>query len=1568
MQSRPERAGSPSAIVWSGIGHLRNMAFSVALLPWMQPDVSAQTCALDAFVANDQSGSVSALENTQSRQFITALFNGMQPWGTGPGQSRMAIADWDSPGVWQQFNYPVAGASYTDLLADVLAYQNAPRALFAGTDPYTALLSTYQQLGQAPIAGRTATPVIVLMTDAACSQVPAGLPALANQIKSAGVYIIVVAIEAASGCPSLAGTNVASPGGYFSAPTYAGLIDANVTLVQNMVNAGCNNSFDPSYDLDILVGPFTASGCILPPPAFTADISINNVGPVAFNGPLVVSFYNGPPSSGTSSLLLVQNFGVQSIAPGGSFTSTVSNLQFASTNVLYAVVNFDGAAIGNAPPIPFNLYNETVVAEEYATFNNTSPQADRVDDPVTCPPQAIISTNIVSGGLGCDDLVTYEITICNTGDADAFITPTLPIAAPGALLVNNVIQPGNYTTDLDWATYSGGDDSDEAFSVASDPAGNVFIAGTTKSTTGIGTAGAFQPAYTDGRDAFLVKFNSAGVRQWGTYYGDADDDYGMGVATDALGNVYLVGYTDSPTNIATAGSHQVALNSAEDAFIVKFNTNGIRQWASYYGGADADFGFSVATDASNNVFLAGVTEGSTTLGTAGAFDNTFNGVSDQFLVKFNAAGVRQWATYYGGALEELEANVATDPSGNLFLVGQTMSVAGIATAGSAQPVYGGNANPDGYLVKFNTAGARQWATYSGGLETEEQVSVACDPSGNVFVSGTTDSDNGIAFNALHQGFRAGSKDGFLMKFDPAGVRQWGNYVGGSDGDEARDVATDAAGEAYITGSTTSPDLIATLFAYSTVLNGVEDDAFLMKFDGVGQQTWGTYYGGTDVEDCYSVAIDPVGSVYIAGATLSLTDIATPGAHQTALDTDVDAFLAKFFEVELPYLLSAGQCVTRQYLYDYSAVAAGTYNLSMGLLAGVVNAGDEPPLVLPDIGFNAGTFVNIDGFNGAVHTSDNAIIPPVGTTCGPGDQIAIAVNIPTANSCGNGHFVTATVTITNNSGLTVNNTDLFLNLTGTGATFATEIYNTSAGLNIAPPNILDPAYPFVPNALYSLSGAQTIPVLDIPPGVSTFLVDLNIGSTLTNLAARIDSIHTAINASGQSNLSSDATGVAVFAYPLISGFNCPGSVSVGSNIVLGGITITGATSRTWSSTTVASMAGGGTVAAPTLTYTPTALDVANGFVQISLVAVNANGCETMVTCQVLFDNVQYDYGDAPVVYDMNINYQPPAAASTLFAGVTLGNVAPGTELLAHNSVMADGDGSEEDALTSNPWTDPWPPVGSNYTLPARATNNASSKTFLHAYVDWNADGDFLDAQESSSNTVVIPALAGSQMHNMQFTVPPFVNTASLFYIRIRLSVDSMSVTVPYMAAPLGETEDYVWASVGPLPVELLNFTGREEGAHVRLDWSTASESGSSHFVVERSRDVSVFEAVGSVAAAGYSQSLLDYTLIDPAPFAGTSYYRLLQVDINGASEYFGPVAVVRNAEGDPWIQYLSNNAVMVQGIRPGMTVTFSDAAGRTCWLHADANGLVDVSDLSVGAYLAQVSLPGGGRKVLRFLKQ
>ena len=192
---------------------------------------------------------------------------------------------------------------------------------------------------------------------------------------------------------------------------------------------------------------------------------------------------------------------------------------------------------------------------------------------------------------------------------------------------------------------------------------------------------------------------------------------GSVVAIDASGNVYLAGFTDSPAGIASGGHDNTFAGGTGffpwDVFLVKFNSTGVRQWSTYYGGAGDEGGSneaSVAVDAtSGDVYLAGTT-GSNTGIASGGFDNTFGGGSiygDAFLVRFNSAGTRLWATYYGGMGEEVATSVTTDVSGNVYLAGYTQSSSGIASGGFDN-TFGGVW--DAFLVKFNSSGVRQWAT------------------------------------------------------------------------------------------------------------------------------------------------------------------------------------------------------------------------------------------------------------------------------------------------------------------------------------------------------------------------------------------------------------------------------------------------------------------------------------------------------------------------------------------------------------------------------------------------------------------------------------------------------------------------------------------------------------------------------------------------------------------------------------------------------------------------------------------------------------------------------------------
>ncbi|TAL60887.1 MAG: hypothetical protein EPN85_06200, partial [Bacteroidetes bacterium] len=466
-----------------------------------------------------------------------------------------------------------------------------------------------------------------------------------------------------------------------------------------------------------------------------------------------------------------------------------------------------------------------------------------------------------------------------------------------------------------WGTYYGGAGHDAATSVIVDGNGNVYLAGYTESLTDISTAGSQQPTHGGGGlDAFLVKFNSAGVRQWATYYGGPGEEGGINhgeisqsLAVDASGNIYLAGTTKSVTNISTSGSHQPAYGGGNsDAFLAKFSTSGGLLWGTYYGGAGNEFANSIAVDGSGDVYLGGSTDSPTAISTAGSHQPAFGGgFKDAFVVKFSSSGIRQWATYYGGAGEDYGRSLAADASGNVYLAGYTSYMTSnttIATSGSHQPTHGG-AYFDAYLVKFSSSGIRLWATYYGGSDGGDGgSSVAVDGNQNVYLSGNTESTAAISTLGNHQPAHGGGVyDAFLVKFSASGVRQWATYYGGTVEDHGNSVATDASGNVYLGGNTSSTNAISTPGSHQPTYGGGNFDAFVAKFSASGVLQWGTYYGGVGYDVGNSVAVNGCGQVYLAGGT-SFSDkgISTPGSHQPvaaggALDPSKvgDVFLAQF---------------------------------------------------------------------------------------------------------------------------------------------------------------------------------------------------------------------------------------------------------------------------------------------------------------------------------------------------------------------------------------------------------------------------------------------------------------------------------------------------------------------------------------------------------------------------------------------------------------------------------------------------------------------------------------------------
>lgn len=463
-----------------------------------------------------------------------------------------------------------------------------------------------------------------------------------------------------------------------------------------------------------------------------------------------------------------------------------------------------------------------------------------------------------------------------------------------------------------WGTYYGGAGVDVGYSCVASASGDVYMAGYTTSNAGtlIATVGSHQATTGGGSDAYLAKFNGAGVRQWATYYGGTAVDFAYTCCVDGFGNVYTSGYSASSNNISTAGSHQSTFGGGtSDAFLVKFNSNGIRQWGTYYGGTSVEYGWSCVSDNSGNVYLTGSTTSSNVgnvIATIGSHQSTYGGgaAHDAFLVKFDASGVRQWGTYYGGTNSDIAYSCIVDLFGNVYIGGETGTSTGtiIATVSSHQAAYGGG-TMDAFLVKFDNAGVRQWGTYYGGAGNDFGRSCASDPTGKIYIAGFTSSNTGnsIASAGSFQSTHGGSTyDAYLAKFDNAGIRQWGTYYGWIGGDKGNACTTDASGNVYLAGETASTGgtTIATPGSHQSAYGGGTEDAFVVKFNGTGARQWGTYYSGANGDYIYGCSADNSGGIFVTGEALTNTgtSIASVGSHQTAYGGGTnDAFLAKLYD-------------------------------------------------------------------------------------------------------------------------------------------------------------------------------------------------------------------------------------------------------------------------------------------------------------------------------------------------------------------------------------------------------------------------------------------------------------------------------------------------------------------------------------------------------------------------------------------------------------------------------------------------------------------------------------------------
>jgi hypothetical protein len=470
---------------------------------------------------------------------------------------------------------------------------------------------------------------------------------------------------------------------------------------------------------------------------------------------------------------------------------------------------------------------------------------------------------------------------------------TLSVSAAVALTGGDARASGDHGSfEIEWSTYFGGQDIERDAQIAVTGDGGVVVAGLTDTRDGLSTSGAWQKHAKGEWDAFIVRFDGDGDREFATYFGGDDSEYVADIAVDESGSIYVVGATTSDDHIAK-NAHQDDLDGHQDGFLAKFDDDGDLLWSTYVGGNKDDTIHAVALDAAGDVYVCGWTESNKGVATAGAHEDELGGEMDAFIARYGDGGDLVWSTYLGGKDDDVCLSIAIQGD-KLLVGGWTDSKKGIATKYTHKDDLHHNDAVDGWVALFDTQGHRKWGTLLGGQGNDFVESVAFDFDDDIYVAGSTGSKGGIATSNAHQKNHGGDRDLFLVKFGEKGKRKWGTYYGGYELESYAELVVRTDSEIYLAGQTESPDKIADDDALIGDLCGGQD-VFLARFNAAGKRQLATYFGGENGELSPALAVDGKNRVYLAGTTNSADQLILEDAFDDDLDGPADLFVTALEE-------------------------------------------------------------------------------------------------------------------------------------------------------------------------------------------------------------------------------------------------------------------------------------------------------------------------------------------------------------------------------------------------------------------------------------------------------------------------------------------------------------------------------------------------------------------------------------------------------------------------------------------------------------------------------------------------
>lgn len=393
----------------------------------------------------------------------------------------------------------------------------------------------------------------------------------------------------------------------------------------------------------------------------------------------------------------------------------------------------------------------------------------------------------------------YTVGVFNdTVDFDPGVGVYNMISLAGNGFISKMDAAGNFI----WAKALGG----EVKSLCLDASGNLCLSGTFYGTVDFDpSAGIFNLTSMGSNDIYVAKYNSSGALIWAKAMGGIGGDVGYSIVSDAVGNTFTTGtYSDTVDFNPGIGTYDIISDSLSyDIFVLKLDASGNFVWAKSMGGSGTELAYSIAIDASGNLYTAG--NFSSFLGDfdpgVGTYNLSTSGSLDIVINKLDASGNFVWAKKIGGTGLDRGRGITIDGLGSVCFTG------GFANTVDMDPGTGvfnisAFGTYDSYVVKLDTSGNFIWAKSVGGTAafSESGYSITVDGFDNIYFvgnfGGSGDFDPGSGVYTLTS---AGSFDFYICKLDASGTFIWAQSFGGINNDNCYSIAEDGTGNIYTTG-------------------------------------------------------------------------------------------------------------------------------------------------------------------------------------------------------------------------------------------------------------------------------------------------------------------------------------------------------------------------------------------------------------------------------------------------------------------------------------------------------------------------------------------------------------------------------------------------------------------------------------------------------------------------------------------------------------------------------------------------------------------------------------------------